>query len=544
MSANLWYKNAVIYCLDVESFMDLDGDGVGDFAGLADRLDHLERLGVNCIWLNPFYPSPNRDNGYDITDYYGVDPRYGTLGDFVEFMHAAADRGMRVIIDLVVNHTSVDHPWFQSARQSEDSPFRDWYVWSKEKPANITEGVVFPGVQEAIWTHDRKAGAWYLHRFYKHQPDLNVANPQVRVEILKIMGFWLALGVSGFRIDAVPFLIEDMGLPNGGTQDPFSLLSEMKEFLSWRRAGAVLLAEANIEYELAEDYFDGGDRMNMIFDFPLNQTLFLSLARRTAAPLRQTLMHRPGSAGMGQWASFLRNHDELDLARLTKAERGEIFTAFAPDPDMQLYNRGIRRRLAPMLGNDQDLIRMAQSLMFALPGTPVMWYGEEIGMGEDLSLSEREAVRTPMQWNDQRNGGFSAAERDAVFRQVPADGPNGHRHINVAEQISNPDSLLHAVASMIAARRSAPEIGWGEFEVVDLGTDDVLALSYRWRGGHVVTLHNFTDKPVSFPIEIDGIERFVPLLSDAHNREPFGGGTKITLPRFGYCWLRCGAERR
>ncbi|WP_127753585.1 MULTISPECIES: alpha-amylase family protein [unclassified Devosia] len=543
MTANLWYKNAVIYCLDVETFMDGDGDGVGDFAGLAHRLDHLERLGVNCIWLNPFYPSPNRDNGYDITDYYGVDPRYGNLGDFVEFMQAAQDRGMRVIIDLVVNHTSIDHPWFQSARQSEDSPFRDWYVWSKEKPDNITEGVVFPGVQEAIWSFDRKAGAWYLHRFYKHQPDLNVANPQVRAEILKIMGFWLALGVSGFRVDAVPFLIEDMGLPNGGTQDPFSLLNDMKDFMTWRRAGSVLLAEANIEYELAEDYFDGGNRMSMIFDFPVNQTLFLSLARHTAAPVRQALMHRPDPNGMGQWASFLRNHDELDLARLTKAERGEVFAAFAPDTNMQLYGRGIRRRLAPMLSNDQALIRMAQSLMFALPGTPVMWYGEEIGMGEDLSLKEREAVRTPMQWSDQRNGGFSTAEAAALFRHVPEKGPNGCERINVAEQISNPDSLLHAVTGMIAARRSAPEIGWGEFEVVDLGTDEVLAMSYRWRGGHVVTLHNFTDKPVSFPLEIEGIEHFVPLLSDADNRTPFNSGAKLTLPRFGYCWLRCGGER-
>ena len=543
MTANLWYKNAVIYCLDVETFMDGDGDGVGDFAGLAHRLDHLERLGVNCIWLNPFYPSPNRDNGYDITDYYGVDPRYGNLGDFVEFMHAAADRGMRVIIDLVVNHTSVDHPWFQSARESEDSPFRDWYVWSKEKPDNITEGVVFPGVQEAIWSYDRKASAWYLHRFYKHQPDLNVANPEVRAEILKIMGFWLALGVAGFRVDAVPFLIEDMGLPDGGNQDPFSLLNDMKDFMSWRRAGSVLLAEANIEYELAKDYFDDGNRMSMIFDFPVNQTLFLSLARHTAAPLRQALMHRPGPYGMGQWASFLRNHDELDLARLTKAERSEVFSAFAPDENMQLYHRGIRRRLAPMLSNDQDMIRMAQSLMFALPGTPVMWYGEEIGMGEDLSLNEREAVRTPMQWDDQRNGGFSTAKRSDVFRKVPDKAPNGYQAINVAQQISDPASLLHAVTGMIAARRSAPEIGWGEFEVVDLGTDDVLAMSYRWRGGHVVTLHNFTDKPVTFPVEIEGIERYMPLLSDADNRAPFNRGSKLTLPRFGYCWLRCNGER-
>ena len=294
---DLWYKNAVIYCLDVETFMDANGDGVGDFRGLTDRLDHLENLGVTAVWLNPFYPSPNRDNGYDITDFYGVDPRLGSLGDFVEFARAAAERGMKVMVDLVCNHTSIDHPWFQSARSSPDSPYRDWYVWSDTKPDDITEGIIFPGVQEAVWTHDEAADAWYMHRFYAHQADLNIANPEVREEIMRIMGFWLALGVEGFRIDAVPFLIEYKGLKEEPDRDPLLLLSEMRDFLAWRRAGAIMLAEANVRRETVPDYFggrefDADERMHMVFDFPLNQYVWLGMVRGSAGPIADALQAR------------------------------------------------------------------------------------------------------------------------------------------------------------------------------------------------------------------------------------------------------------
>ncbi|SFZ82935.1 maltose alpha-D-glucosyltransferase/ alpha-amylase [Devosia enhydra] len=542
---NLWYKNAIVYCVDVEKFMDASGDGTGDFAGLADRLDHLERLGVTCIWLNPFFPSPNRDNGYDITDYYGVDPRYGTLGDFVEFMHAARDRGMRVIIDLVVNHTSTDHPWFQAARSDENSPFRDWYVWSKEKPENAHEGMVFPGVQDSIWSYDRTAKAWYLHRFYDHQADLNTANPAVREEILKIMGFWLALGVSGFRLDAVPFLIDTKGMKlEPGSFDPYSLLTEMHDFMAWRRAGAVLLAEANIPYSDAPAYFDGGDRMNMIFDFMLNQHLFLSLARGTAAPLRHTLQNRPRPDGLGQWANFLRNHDELDLGRLSIAEREEAFAALGPDASMQIYERGLRRRLAPMLEGDMSRLKLAYSLLFALPGTPVLWYGEEIGMGENLALPEREAVRTPMQWADEPNAGFSRAATANLIQPILADGDFGYQNVNVAQQVREPGSLLRSITRLVQTRRSTPEIGWGEWELVDVGRDDVLALSYSWRGARVVTVHNFSPEPVSFPLEIDGIDRFEPLLADHDAQSAILRGETLDMAGFGFCWLRCDGPRK
>jgi maltose alpha-D-glucosyltransferase/alpha-amylase len=539
--SDLWYKNAVIYCVDVEKFMDADGDGIGDFRGLADRLDYLERLGVNCIWLNPFYPSPNRDNGYDVADYYGVDPRYGTLGDFVAFMHAANDRGMRVIIDLVVNHTSIDHPWFQSARSSPDSPYRDWYLWRNEKPADAADGIIFPGVQTSTWTYDRKAGAYYHHRFYKHQADLNATHPEVQAEILKIMGFWLALGVSGFRVDAVPFLVLDKD--EDEPREDFSLLDTMHDFLAWRRAGAVMLAEAAIPYDQAENYFDGGDRMGMVFDFLLNQHIMLGFARGSAAPIRQVLDRRPLPGGSGQWANFLRSHDELSLERLTRQEQQECFAAFGPKPEHQIYDRGLRRRLAGMFDGDRARLELAFSLLFALPGTPVVWFGEEIGLAEDLSQPEREAVRNPMQWADQRHGGFSSSA-DELDHAPKAPGKFGYRAVNVADQMRRRDSQLHSVCAMIGTRRSCPEIGWGETTLLDVGDDDVLVLVSQWRGGKVVTLHNFTETAKSIRLDVEGVEQYLPLLASAGDLTTFPATQAVDLPPHGFCWLRCDQDRR
>ncbi len=542
--ANLWYKNAIVYCVDVKSFMDANGDGTGDFIGLADRLDHLERLGVTCIWLNPFYLSPRQDNGYDISDYYGVDPKLGTLGDFVEFIEAAKDRGMRVIVDLVVNHTSDQHHWFQSSRADPASPYRDWYVWRDEKPDNITDGIVFPGVQKATWSYDHTAKAWYMHRFYKFQPDLNTTNPAVRQEILKIMGFWLALGVSGFRVDAVPFLIEPRGvLTDKPMVDPHAMLTEIHDFLSWRKAEAILLAEANIRYEEAPAYFSAGDRMTMVFDFVGNQQLFLSLARKTAAPLRRSLAARPEPGGMGQWAVFLRNHDELNLGNLTEQERDECFAQFGPKPDMQVYHRGLRRRPPAMFDGDQTRLKMAFSLLLALPGTPVIWYGDEIGMGEDLSLPEREAVRTPMQWSPQANGGFSSAPRSNLVRPVIDKGRFGYQHVNAAIETQHRNSFFHAIADMVSARRSSPEIGWGGIDIIDVGDDEVLVLSSQWRGNRVITAHNFSDQPKTFHLSDESIGALMPMLTESPSG-PLAGDDEISLSPYGYCWLRCNGERR
>ncbi|HYC01645.1 MAG TPA: alpha-amylase family protein [Azospirillaceae bacterium] len=532
---DLWYKNAVIYCLDVDTFADGNGDGVGDFRGLARRLDHIAGLGATCIWLLPFYRTPNRDNGYDISDYYQVDPRLGTLGDFVEFTHLAKDRGLRVIADLVVNHTSTDHPWFQAARSDPDSPYRDFYLWSEEKPADAQEGMVFPGVQETVWTWDEKARSHYFHRFYDHEPDLNVENPAVREEIERIMGAWLQLGVSGFRIDGAPFLIES-DIKSGKSSFRYDYLAELRSFLSWRRGDAVMLAEANVEPKETCHYFGGGDRLHMMFNFWLNQRLFLAFVRHQAGPVAEALGDLPELPSIGQWANFLRNHDELDLGRLSDAEREEVFAAMAPEEEMRAYGRGIRRRLAPMLGNDRRRLELAYSLMFSLPGTPVIWYGEEIGMGEDLSLDERNAVRTPMQWSDDPNGGFSPAPPDRLVRPVLTGGEYGYERVNVEAQQRDPGSLLNWFERVARARRECPEFGRGAWRVLETGDPAVLALRCDWDGKAVLALHNFAAEERTATLADPPEEPLRDLFGD-RAYEPAEGG-KLSLSAYGYRWLR------
>jgi maltose alpha-D-glucosyltransferase/alpha-amylase len=538
---DLWYKNAVIYNLDLETFMDSNGDGVGDFEGLMRRLDHLEYLGVDTVWVAPFQPTPNRDNGYDISDYYGVDPRHGSSGDFVEFMHNARQRGIRVIMDLVVNHTSIDHRWFQEARKDPDSIYREWYVWSKKRPKNLKEGMVFPGFQEATWTKDAVAGAWYYHRFYEHQADLNFANPEVREEVRRIIGYWVQLGVAGFRVDAVPFIIETL-MPDGSHRPGkhFEWLEEMYRFMRWRRGDAIMLGEANVLPKEAGDYFGRrGEGIQMMFNFWANQHLFLALATGRAAPLADALRETRGHPETAQWANFLRNHDELDLGRLGLRDRKTVFARFAPDPEMQLYDRGIRRRLAPMLG-DRRLIELAYSLMFALPGTPVLRYGEEIGMGEDLSLPEREPVRTAMQWSDERHAGFTTAERP--IKPVIRDGVYGYERVNVAAQRRDPGSLLNWMATMIRLRRECPEIGWGSWQLLATGNPAVIAIRYDWRGNSVLVVHNLGDRPHSVRIAPRAPEgdHLVDLLHVEDSRADAAGRHRLTLDAYGYRWFRVG----
>src|SRR5437868_1298671 len=362
MIKDLWYKNAIVYCLSVGTYLDTNADGIGDFQGLLRRLDYLQGLGVTAIWLLPFQPTPGRDDGYDVSDYYGVDPRYGSLGDFVEFTQGCRQRGLRVLIDLVVNHTSNQHPWFQEARKNPKSKYRDWYVWSKKKPRNANKGMVFPGVQKSTWNYDDVSKAWYFHRFYDFQPDLNTSNPEVQAEILKIMGFWLQLGVSGFRMDAVPFVIGTKGPDVLQPDEQYEMLWEFREFLSWREGDAIVLAEANVLPETDLEYFGAnGERLQMMFNFQVNQTLFYALATADNRLLVKALKGTKPRPATAQWGQFLRNHDELDLGRLTPEQRQEVFAAFAPEPYMQLYKRGIRRRLAPMLQGDRRRIELSYS---------------------------------------------------------------------------------------------------------------------------------------------------------------------------------------
>ncbi len=541
MIEDLWYKNAVIYSLSLESFMDGDGDGCGDFEGLIRRLDYLESLGIDAVWLGPFQPSPNRDHGYDVADHYGVDPRFGTSGDFVELIKHAHGRGIRVLMDLVVNHTSDRHPWFRSARADPESRFRDWYVWQKDRPRKWDEGMVFPGVQKATWTRDEEAEAYYYHRFYDFQPDLNMDNPEVRTEVRRIMGYWLQLGVSGFRMDAVPFVIEGTHDGSGGEVPMhFEYIRQMRGFLQWRTAGAILLGEANVPPAESRKYFgQAGDGIHMMFNFFVNQHLFYALASGDARPLVEALKATRSLPPGAQWANFLRNHDELDLGRLTEEQRATVFEKFGPEPEMQLYGRGIRRRLAPMLG-DRSRLELAYSLVFALPGTPVLRYGDEIGMGDDLRQNERDAVRTPMQWSRERNAGFSTAEK--TVKPVIEDGPFGCGHVNVEGQRRDPGSLLNWTVGMIRLRKECPEIGWGTWEVVAAGSPSVLALCYTWRGNSVLVLHNFADGPVEarFRLKAEGGDILSSLMRDEELRADARGVHRVALEAHGYHWFRVG----
>ncbi|MEY2533502.1 MAG: hypothetical protein QOF29_1412, partial [bacterium] len=482
VTSDLWWKNAILYCLDVETFYDLDGDGCGDFPGLTERVDYLGGLGVSCIWLMPFYASPNRDDGYDIVDFYAVDPAMGTFGDFAEFIRTAHDRGLRVIADFVMNHTSDQHPWFQAARQSRDSPYRDFYVWRDDKPEEKPGDVVFPDKEESNWAWDEQAGQFYLHRFYSHQPDLNVANPQVRDELAQVMGFWLAQGLSGFRVDAVPFLIEPTGLPERAIVDPHELLRDLRAYLNRRDGAAVLLGEVNLPAKDLRAFLgdEDGDELHMVFDFLGNQALFLALARGEAEPLARALRGMPQLPQTASLGRFVRNHDELTLDKLSDDERQEVFARFGPDPDMQLYGRGLRRRLPTMLGGDQRAIRMVYSLAFSLPGTPVLFYGEEIGMGENLEVEGRMAVRTPMQWSAERNGGFSPADDAARLRRPLPKGPFGPEHVNVAAQRRDAGSLLNWFERLIRRRRECPELGFGTLQLLESGVPSVLAHRCDW----------------------------------------------------------------
>jgi len=543
MINDLWYKNAIIYCLSVSTYMDANGDGVGDFRGLMNRLDYLQGLGVTAIWLMPFQPSPLRDDGYDVADYYGVNPRYGTLGDFVEFTHGCKQRGIRVLIDLVVNHTSDKHAWFQEARSDPKSKYRDWYVWSKKKPKNANDGVVFPGVQKSTWTYDKQAGAWYFHRFYDFEPDLNTSNPEVQAEILKIMGFWIQLGVSGFRMDAVPFVIAEKGPNVKVPAEQYDMLRTFREFLSWREGDAIILAEANVLPKTDMNYFgEAGERLQMMFNFAVNQRMFYALATGDTRPLKKVLKETKISEATAQWGQFLRNHDELDLGRLTDEERQAVFAAFSPDKDMQLYGRGIRRRLAPMLQGDRRRLELAYSLMMSLPGTPVLRYGDEIGMGDNLRLPERNSARTPMQWSTEPQGGFTKSDKPIL--PVISGGAYGFEHVNVAQQRLDPDSLMNWMERMIRMRKEAPEIGWGEFVILPTRIPEVLAIRYNWRNNSVVVVHNLSAMPREVFLEIGPNDNdegcLVNLLSADNSQADANGKHCIMLEPYGYRWYRVG----
>jgi maltose alpha-D-glucosyltransferase/alpha-amylase len=544
MINDLWYKNAVVYCLSVATYMDANGDGIGDFKGLVRRLDYLQGMGITAIWLMPFQSSPCRDDGYDVSDYYNVDQRYGTLGDFVEFTRGCRQRGIRVLIDLVVNHTSNEHPWFQDACSDPKSKYREWYVWSQKKPKDASSGVVFPGVQKTTWSWEKNARSYYFHRFYDFQPDLNTAHPEVQAEILKIMGFWLQLGVDGFRMDAVPFVIAKKGPKQNRPAEQYDMLRSFSEFLTWRKSGTIILGEANVVPKNDLEYFgEYGERLQMMFNFDVNQHLFYAMASGDTRPLIKAMQDTKPRPATAQWGQFLRNHDELDLGRLTTTQRETVFAAFGPEKSMQLYQRGIRRRLAPMLKGDRRRLELAYSLMMTLPGTPVIRYGDEIGMGDDLRLPERNCARTPMQWSTEPNAGFTTHSKPVL--PVISGGPYGFRQLNVAAQRRDPDSFLNWMERLIRMRKEMPEIGWGDFSFVSIQTPGVLVMEYTWRNNSVLCMHNLAAEPreVRFRLTTRSAgDRglLINLLAGEHSKADESGRHCIEIEPFGYRWYRVG----
>ncbi len=529
-----WYKNAVWYALDVETFQDSNNDGIGDFRGLVTRMDYLATLGINCIWLLPFYPTPNRDNGYDIMDYYNVDSRLGNLGDFATFIQAAKERGIRVIVDLVINHTSNQHPWFQEARRNKESEYYNYYTWSKEKPADPEYEPAFSGEDDSIWEYDEEAKEYFLHRFYNHQPDLNLANPAVRREIHRIMGFWLSLGVAGFRVDAAHILVQN---DDPEQQEEFyDIIEDMREFLAGHSRDAILLAEASGSPEAVGKFFKGKERTHMMFNFLLNQHMFVALATEEAKALQEGLAILPEKHFTSQWLNFLRHHDELNLEDIDPKDQKKVFEAFAPDEDMLIFGRGIRRRLAPMFNGDQKRLELAYSLLFSMPGTPVIQYGAEIGMGDDLSLQGRNSVRTAMQWTPERNGGFSEAAPSKLPRPSIAQGDYSYKRINVIQQQHQKSSLLNFMEHLIRLRRQYLEIGNGEVEVIETENKAVFAHTSKL-DCFVLALHNLGKEEcsVALPLLQEEHESVLELLSDDVYSMPQKG--KVKLNAYGYRWF-------
>jgi maltose alpha-D-glucosyltransferase/alpha-amylase len=544
VASPLWYKDAIIYQLHVKSFFDSNNDGIGDFPGLTSQLDYIADLGVNTIWLLPFYPSPRLDDGYDISSYRAIHPEYGTMADFRRFITAAHRRGLRVITELVVNHTSDQHPWFQRARRARPgSALRDYYVWSDSDQRYQGTRVIFVDVERSNWTWDQTAGAYYWHRFYSHQPDLNFDNPRVLKAVLGVMRYWLNLGVDGLRLDAVPYLVEREGTNNENLPETHAVLKSIRAELDRAYPDRMLLAEANQWPEDTKDYFGQGDECHMAFHFPLMPRMYMALAREDRFPITDIMRQTPQVPDNCQWAIFLRNHDELTLEMVTDSERDELWQTYATDRRARL-NLGIRRRLAPLLERDRRRIELMNCLLLSMPGTPVIYYGDEIGMGDNIRLGDRDGVRTPMQWSPDRNGGFSRADPAALALPTIMDSLYGYEIVNVEAQSRDPHSLLHWMRRMLAIRRTHGAFGRGTLRFLYPKNRKILAYLREHGTETILCVANVSRTPQAVELDLSEFVGRVPIeLSGGSLFPPIGQLTYLlTLPPFGFYWFILAQE--
>lgn len=526
---NMWYQNAVFYQISVRAFKDSDGDGYGDLQGLTEKLDYLQTLGVDCIWIMPIYPSPLNDDGYDIADYYNVDKMYGSIDQLKTLIEAAHARNIRIVMDLVLNHTSDAHPWFQQARADKNSAYRDYYVWSDTNEKYQDARIIFIDTETSNWTWDEQAGQYFWHRFYSSQPDLNFDNPKVQEEMLNVARFWLDLGIDGFRADAVPYLIEREGTNCENLPETHAYLKKLRAFMEENYPETILLCEANQWPEDVRQYFGDGDEFHMGFHFPVMPRIYMSIKKEKFADIQEIMERTPALPEGCQWCTFLRNHDELTLEMVTEEERQWMWKEYAPEPHMKL-NLGIRRRLAPLLDNDRRKIELANSLLFTLPGTPIVYYGDEIGMGDNLNLSDRNGVRTPMQWDDTLNGGFTSGTPFAEMVQ----GAPSYQNVNVKNQINDPASLFHAIKNMISIRKRHTAFGSNNMQWLNANNTAVAMYLRQHANDTILVLNNLSASPqiVKLP------EAYQKHYLDLFTKETFLLKSDFALQPYQYLWLQ------
>jgi maltose alpha-D-glucosyltransferase / alpha-amylase len=541
----LWFKRAVFYEIHVRGFYDANGDGSGDFRGLTEKLDYLQWLGIDCIWLLPFYESPLRDGGYDIADFNKVHPDYGTVEDVRELIDSAHARRVRVIADLVMNHTSIDHPWFQESRKSADSPKRDWYVWSDTDQRYKDARIIFVDSESSNWTWDPIAGAYYWHRFFSHQPDLNYDNPEVQEAMLDVLRFWLDLGLDGFRLDAVPYLFEREGTNCENLPETHAYLKRVRREVDERHPDRVLLAEANQWPADVVQYFGDGDECRMAFHFPVMPRMFMAVRREEAVPIYEILEQTPHIPDSCQWGLFLRNHDELTLEMVTDEERDYMYSEYAKDPRMKL-NLGIRRRLAPLLDNGRDEIELMTAIVFSLPGSPVVYYGDEIAMGDNVFLGDRDGVRTPMQWTSDRNGGFSRADFAQLYAPPLMDPVFGYQAVNIEAQLRTATSLLRWMHRFIALRKEHPVFGFGTYEPIEPSNPRIFAHIRRFEDDLVLCVHNLARSAQAVELDLRAFEGRYPVELFGRSRFPRIGELPylLTLAPRGFYWFELVEEEQ